>query len=264
MTPHPPASRLGRAIDSIEETLIGVTIGLMTVITFANVVVRFGFNGNLLWALELTSYLFAWLVLLGAGYAVKKNAHLGVDALVNLFGPSGRKIFGLISGALCILYAALLLKGGWDFFAPFAELSPTSGRIFPTGFEDARGQGWYETEDIPMPSFLNPFFAEWFNMGEPYEKIPYVIPYAALPLAMLLLLVRFVQATVRVWTGEIEMLIASHEAEDAVEEAGRANAEEEAREGAAETGAEPGAESGAETDPIPAETTPAARKDGES
>ncbi|MGG7566131.1 TRAP transporter small permease [Rhodovulum sp. DZ06] len=221
MTPQAPASRLGRAIDSAEETLIAITIGAMTLITFANVVARFGFNDNILWALEMTSFLFAWLVLLGASYAVKKNAHLGVDALVNLFGPAGRRALGLLAGVLSVLYAALLLKGGWDFFAPFANLSPTSGRFIPTGFEDVRGQGWYESLDIDMPAFLNPLFSEWFNEGERYEKIPLLIPYAALPVGMALLLLRFVQATIRIWTGESLMLIASHEAEDAVEEASR-------------------------------------------
>ncbi len=44
---------------------------MMTLITFANVIARFGFNSNILWALEATVFLFAWLVLLGASYAVK-------------------------------------------------------------------------------------------------------------------------------------------------------------------------------------------------
>ena len=33
----------------------------------------------------MTVFLFGWLCLLGASYAVKKNAHLGVDALLNIF-----------------------------------------------------------------------------------------------------------------------------------------------------------------------------------
>ena len=60
-----------RAIDSIEETLIALLLGVMTLITFANVIARYVFNSNILWALEATVFLFAWLVLLGASYAVK-------------------------------------------------------------------------------------------------------------------------------------------------------------------------------------------------
>ena len=64
--------------------MIAGLLGLMTLITFANVVARFVFNSNILWALELTVFLFAWLVLLGASYAVKTHAHLGVDAILNI------------------------------------------------------------------------------------------------------------------------------------------------------------------------------------
>lgn len=215
--PSKPAS--GGVIDTLEESLIAIIIALMTLITFGNVVARYGFNSNILWALEATSFLFAWLVLLGASYCVKKNLHLGVDAVVNLFKPGPKRVLALVSAILCVIYAALLLKGGWDYWAPFAELSPTSGRVFPTGFESARGQGWYEVNDIEMPGFMNPFFANLFNQGEPYEKMPRLIPYAVLPLSMALLLFRFIQVTVRVWRGEIDVMIASHEVEDQIEEA---------------------------------------------
>ncbi|MEL6711162.1 MAG: hypothetical protein AAFO08_05560, partial [Pseudomonadota bacterium] len=50
--------------------------------------------------------------------------------------------------------------------------------------------------------------------GEPiYEKIPRFIPYVILPFGMALLLIRYLQAAVRIWRGEQRMLIASHEIE---------------------------------------------------
>ena len=47
-------------IDRIEEMLIAGILGLMTLVTFANVITRYGFNNNILWALELTVFLFGW------------------------------------------------------------------------------------------------------------------------------------------------------------------------------------------------------------
>ncbi|MBZ0124394.1 MAG: TRAP transporter small permease subunit, partial [Roseovarius sp.] len=49
-------------VDHIEETVIAVLLGLMTAITFANVIARYVFNSNILWALELTVFMFGWLV----------------------------------------------------------------------------------------------------------------------------------------------------------------------------------------------------------
>lgn len=205
--------------DALEENLIAILLGLMTVVTFANVVARYAFNSNILWALELTVFMFAWMVLLGASYAVKIGAHLGVDAILNIVAPSTRRILGLIAVAICIIFSFLLLKGSWDYWANFANLPGTEGRWFPLGFEEKyRGKGWYEVQDIPMPAAFA-WLKDVFNDGEAYEKIPKLIPYVVMPVSMGLMLFRFIQAAVKLWRGEINGLIASHEVEDAVEEA---------------------------------------------
>ena len=188
-------------IDEIEETGIAVILGLMTLVTFANVIARYVFNSNILWALELTVFLFAWLVLLGISYAVKKTAHLGVDAVTSLLPPAPRRVVALIAVACCLAYSLLLLKGSWDYWWKFATTA-----------------SFLEVNDIPMPGFLQ-FFADWLNEGEEYEKLPRYIPYIVLPIGMALLTLRFVQAGIRVWRGEQNSIIASHEAEDMVEEA---------------------------------------------
>ena len=190
----PSESGFAQAFDRIEETLIAVFLGLMTVITFANVVARYVFNDNLLWALEATVFLFAWLVLLGASYAVKRSLHLGIDLLVNALGPAARRALGLVSVAACLAFAVLLLIGSWDYWYPFATK-----------------RAFLEVNDIPMPGFLQ-FLADWFNEGEEYEKMPRFIPYAALPIGMTLLTWRFVQAGIAIARGTQTTVIASHEA----------------------------------------------------
>ena len=220
---HEAHSALGRIVNEIEETAIAVILGLMAILTFINVVLRYGFNTGIIWGLEAVTFLFAWLVLFGVSYAVKITAHLGVDAVINLFSPPVRRVLALFAGAVCIVYAGLVLKGAWDYWAPFAGYNATSGRWFPTGFENSRDQGWYEVVDIPMPEWLR-WIQPIFNEGEDYEKIPRLIPYVILPFGMALLLFRFVQATIRIFRGDATSLIVSHEAEDAVEDVKHMNA----------------------------------------
>ena len=196
-----PTTRLGRVVNEIEETLIAIILGLMTVITFANVIARYVLNTNILWALEATVFLFAWLVLLGVSYCVKINAHLGVDALLNVTSPAMRRGLTMIAIACCLAFTLLLLKGSWDYWWLFANK-----------------RAFLEVNDVPMPDFLQ-FFATWLNEGELYEKIPRFIPYFALPLGMALLLFRFLQAAWRVLTARQDLLIASHEAQEQVDEA---------------------------------------------
>lgn len=208
----------GGLVDHIEETLIALLLGLMTAVTFANVIARFVFNSNILWALELTVFTFGWLVLLGASYAVKKHAHLGVDAILNMLAPAPRRVLALVAVGCCLVFSLLMLKGAYDYWAVFADLPPTSGRWFPTGFNfDARSQSFYEVDDIPMVAPLR-FLEAMINYDEAYEKLPKVVPYFILPLSMLLLVIRFTQAAIQIWRGEADRIVASHEVEDEIEE----------------------------------------------
>ncbi len=195
-----PKTKFGRVIDEIEESFIAILLGIMTIITFANVIARYVFNTNILWALETTVFLFAWLVLVGASYCVKIGAHLGVDVLVTHLPPGWRKFFGLVAVGACLVFSAFLVIGAWQYWTPFI------------------GQrAWYEVNDIHMPEFLQ-FLAPYLNEGERWEKLPRFIPYFALPLGMVLLTFRFLQAGWRIWTGEQEMVIASHEVDDLIDE----------------------------------------------
>lgn len=222
-----PKGMLGKVVHELEETVIALILGAMVVITFVNVVLRYGFSSGLIWGFETVTFLFAWLVLFGVSYAVKVTAHLGVDAVLNIVAPSIKRALGLLTAALCIFYAVLLMKGSWDYWANFANLPQTTGRWFPTGIEEMRRtsyRAWYAVNDIPFPQFLS-FLEPLMNEGEEYEKLPRFIPYAMLPFGAALLLFRFVQASVRLWAGHTSSLIVSHEAEDAVEDVKHMNAE---------------------------------------
>ncbi|MCF6272295.1 MAG: TRAP transporter small permease [Rhodobacteraceae bacterium] len=229
-------------MDNLEETMIAVILGLMTMITFANVVLRytigtnfgnylkenFGINGGLIWGLETTSILFSWLVLFGMSYCIKITAHLGVDSLTNLFRAAMRRKIAMLATAISIVYAFLLLKAGYDFYANFANLPATTGKWFPSGFEEMRAtsyRGWYEMERVPMLDWLR-FIEPAMNEGETYDKLPRFIPYFILPFGAALLLYRLVQVFAGLARGTRDTLIVSHEAEDDVKEAAAKAAQE--------------------------------------
>jgi C4-dicarboxylate transporter DctQ subunit len=188
--------KAGKITDAIEETLIASFLGAMTLLTFANVVFRYAFNDNILWALELTVFMFAWMVLVGASYGVKKHFHIGVDVIINMAPEKLRKVYAMIAVSCCLAFSILLLVGSWNYWYPFAT-----------------ERAWYETDDIPMPDILQ-FMSDWLNEGERYEKLPRFIPYMALPIGMALLTFRFMQIAFQIYTGKLDRMIAGHEAEE--------------------------------------------------
>ncbi len=171
-------SPLGRAVNALEEGIIALLFAAMTIVTFAQVVARYVFNSGMVWALELTTYLFAWLVLFGMSYGVKVSAHLGVDAFVKLFGPGPRRIFGLLAVAAGLIYGGILLVGSWEYV----------GKLYKIGIE---------SEDLPIP--------QW-------------VPMAILPVGVALLMFRLGQVGGRIWTRRQDGLLLGDEAADAMKE----------------------------------------------
>ena len=187
---------LAQRVNRVEEAFIAIALGLMTLVTFSNVIARYVFNDNLLWALEITLFLFAWLVLLGASYCVKKDLHLGIDLVINVLPRHWRRLASCVGVALCLTFSLLLLKGSWDYWYPFVTT-----------------RAFLETEDVPMPEFLQ-FLAEWLNEGDRYENLPRFIPYFSLPLGAALLTLRFLQLAWRIGTGQTDRLMFRNQTED--------------------------------------------------
>lgn len=105
---------ISTVVNRLEEGIIALLLASMTSLTFVNVVMRYVFNSGLTWALEITEFLFAWLILFGMSYGVKVGSHIGVDALVRLFPDRVQRVIGLIVIATGILYSSWLIIGGWE------------------------------------------------------------------------------------------------------------------------------------------------------
>lgn len=171
-----PPSSLGRIVNALEEGVIALLLAAMTVVTFSQVVARYVFNTGVVWALELTVYLFAWLVLFGMSYGVKVSLHIGVDAFVRMFGDEGRRWFGLGAVAAGLIYATILFLGSWEYV----------GKLYTIGIE---------SEDLPIP--------QW-------------VPMAILPVGVALLFFRLAQAGWRIWTRRQSGILLGDEAADAI------------------------------------------------
>lgn len=223
---HTEKSGFARFMDALEENLIALILGLMTIITFVNVVLRYVFNQSLIWGLEVVLILFAWLVLLGISYGFKKTTHLGVDALIIILPSTWQRVLAVLSALACLAYAFLLMKGAYDYWAPFAALQPTEGRWFPLGFtEGVRDRAFYVTDQVPMLGIFR-WLEDAINYGDAYDKLPRVVPYFVIPLSAALILLRVIQATVRIIRGTQSSLIVSHEAEEEVERVAHGEYEE--------------------------------------
>lgn len=66
-------------------------VAAIVLLTFTQVVLRFGFNRPQAWAEEVGRYLFVWIVFLGAAVAAARDTHIKVDSLTEMMQPDWRR-----------------------------------------------------------------------------------------------------------------------------------------------------------------------------
>jgi C4-dicarboxylate transporter DctQ subunit len=103
-----------RWLGRLEEYLIGALLAAMALMTFSQVVARYGFDAGWVWSLEATTSMFGALLMVGVSYAMRLHAHMNVDAVVNLLPRHWKRAASLLSVALCFAYVGLMAWGGTE------------------------------------------------------------------------------------------------------------------------------------------------------
>lgn len=165
-----------KILDRIEELIVIVMLALMTLLTFLQVVMRYGFNSGFTWAVELTTVFFAVMIFVGISYGVRTGAHIGVDSLIKKFPPGPRRATSIVVVLLCLLYAGLVIYGSWIYVSKMKMVG-------------------VELEDLPIPIW---------------------VVRSILPIGYALLALRFGQVLWALITGRSDRLHLGSEAADAL------------------------------------------------
>lgn len=96
------------ALDKICSFLIVVMLGLMVIITGAQIVCRTWFTA-LSWSDEVTRYLLIWSTFLGATVVYRHNGHISVTLLQDAVKPKTVKALRVAVHAICFVLFAVLL-----------------------------------------------------------------------------------------------------------------------------------------------------------
>jgi TRAP-type transport system small permease protein len=114
----------------IEEYTAAIAIGILGVITFANVVVRYLTNFSFAFTEELSVFLMVLVALVGGSSVMAKGGHLKIMFVVDRLSPGRRKVVGRIANAVtAIMFLLLAIFGArmaWDEYR-FEVTSPGLG-----------------------------------------------------------------------------------------------------------------------------------------
>ena len=100
--------RIGRAVAWL--------VPVMTVVAFAVVVLRYGFQYGRVDLQESITYLHAAVITLCMGYTLARDAHVRVDIFYNRMTPRARLVVNVAGDALLLLPTAVaILYHSWDY-----------------------------------------------------------------------------------------------------------------------------------------------------
>lgn len=102
---------------TIDRTLESFIVGLFlffVALTFVQVVLRYVFSSSILWADEMSRYMFIWMVLLAAGLVVGKGKHIRIEILNTFISDSFKRLLLYISDVSIIIFSVFLIIYGWN------------------------------------------------------------------------------------------------------------------------------------------------------
>jgi TRAP-type C4-dicarboxylate transport system permease small subunit len=153
---------LARIWDKSLAALVATCYVVIVVGGFAQVLFRFALANPLSWSEELVRYVFVWSVFLTAAIAFNLNTHIVIDFLTCWYPPRLRRVVALLSLTCVVVGVSILFVLGMQL--------------------------------IQAPSVR--------FQKSPAMEIPMTIPYAAIPVGCVLMMINILRAARRTWKGE--------------------------------------------------------------
>jgi C4-dicarboxylate transporter DctQ subunit len=121
---------LKKILNNLEEYIIGISLLIMAVINFANVLSRYLLHASWAFTEEITTNLFVLASLLGAAVAAKRGSHLGLSVFTDFIPKKYQKYVTLFSVICAVILFSILFKYGINMVLSqkrFNQTSPALG-----------------------------------------------------------------------------------------------------------------------------------------
>jgi len=115
-------------IHKAAEAFMAISLAIMVIAVFSNVVLRYAFDTGLVIYEELSRLLFVWLVCMGTVVAAGEDKHLAFTLVVDRLGPRMLRLCRCLSTVLGLVILGMIAKGAWgQVIAGLHSFSPVMG-----------------------------------------------------------------------------------------------------------------------------------------
>ena len=123
-----PIVRFTDAGFKLVDVAMAAAMLVMTVMVFVNVVLRYGFSSGILGSIEVSRFLFVWIVLLGAVGCLRHGEHLQLTTFIDRLPAPLRRAVLRLGWALILMCCVMLTSGSFrQTLDNWANPQPMSG-----------------------------------------------------------------------------------------------------------------------------------------
>jgi len=153
-------NKLIKPLEWIENSIAVLSMTTVSLLVFGNVISRYGFGYTPIWSEELSRFLVVWSIFIGVAIGVRKNQHIGVDALIRFLPHKLKLASEVLLNLIGVVVIGILVVNSFEFI-----------------------RHTYEFEQL-----------------SPAMRIPMYIPYIAMPVGLSLSIIHFIHNIVKLFT----------------------------------------------------------------
>lgn len=117
---------ISKIIGHINQKIAAIGISAGVAVAFTNVIARYVFDASLVWATELTIFLFLWSAFFGAAYCFKQDAHIAVTIILDLVPGRVAKAMLLVSHIITFIFLCAVSYYGYQYLLLVIDLDERS------------------------------------------------------------------------------------------------------------------------------------------
>jgi C4-dicarboxylate transporter, DctQ subunit len=175
-------NRLIKPLIWIENSIAVFSMATVSLLVFGNVISRYVFSYTPIWSEELSRFLVVTSIFIGVAIGVRKNQHIGVDALIRFMPHKLLVVSEVLLNLIGIVVIGVLVFNSFEFIQHTRE----------------------------------------FEQLSPAMRIPMYIPYIAMPVGLSLSIIHFINNIVKLFTNpsqaESAIFASEHVIEIAIDE----------------------------------------------
>ena len=131
-------------LESIFKYICGVSMSIIVVVLFYAVVMRYVFHKPLGWSMELSRYIFLWMVMISAVLVTRERSHIQITFIMHRIPTKVRFVWINILRILMIGFCWIMIQQGLAIYPTVSEASSPALGI---------SMGWLYLS-IPIGGFL--------------------------------------------------------------------------------------------------------------